>query len=62
MTERQFSCIPGIGDRGASRIVANRAERKRNAPNITPFDSLADIFDSINMEEPELASRIMKVD
>ena len=62
MTERQFSCIPGIGDRGASRIVAKRAERKRNAPNAVPFDSLDDVFDCIDVKEPELASKIMKVD
>ena len=61
MTERQFSCIPGIGDRGASRIVAKRAERKRNAPNAVPFDSLDDVFDCIDVKEPELASKIMKV-
>ena len=62
MTERQFSCIPGIGDRGASRIVAKRAERKRNAPDAVPFDSLDDVFDCIDVKEPELASKIMKVD
>ena len=61
MTERQFSCIPGIGERGASQIVAKRAEKNRSSPELTPFNSLNDVFDSIDMEEPELASRIMKV-
>ena len=62
MTERQFSCIPGIGERGASRIMANRAERMRRAPEALPFESLDDIFESIDIAEPEFASRIMKVD
>jgi radical SAM superfamily enzyme with C-terminal helix-hairpin-helix motif len=58
-TENQFSAVPGIGNKGAWRIVSNRAKKFRDK-NFS-FQSVAELFSSSGINTPPNADKIFNI-
>ena len=58
-TENQFSAVPGIGNKGAWRIVSNRANKFRDK-NFS-FQSVAELFSSSGINTPPNADKIFNI-
>jgi len=62
MTERQFRTIPGIGDKAAWKIVSARANRLSSNRNSLAFESVQDLFETVDLQIPEIVNSIMVVE
>ena len=58
-TENQISAVPGIGNKGAWKIVSNRAKKFRD--NDFSFQSLTEVFSSSGVNIPPNAEKIFDI-
>ncbi len=57
-SQNQFQAIPGLGEKSAWKIVAERAKMSHKGKRFEDVDSA---FDAIGVATPELAARILEV-
>ncbi len=60
VSQQQLESIPGIGKKGAWRIISSRARASRKSD--TPFISVEQAFSSANLEIPPIAKKVLKCD
>ena len=59
VTENQISAVPGIGDKGAWKMVSNRAKKFRNKN--FKFDSIDELFSLSDVIIPPNADKIFNI-
>jgi radical SAM superfamily enzyme with C-terminal helix-hairpin-helix motif len=59
VSQQQLEAIPGIGKKGAWRIISCRAKASRHSS--VPFDSVAHAFNLANLELPALAEKVLTI-
>ena len=59
ISQQQLESIPGIGKKGAWRIISSRAQASRKSD--LPFNSVEEAFSMANLQMPLLAKKILKI-
>ena len=59
VSQQQLEAIPGIGKKGAWRIISSRAKASRKSD--LPFDTIEKAFIMSDLEMPVLAKKVLKI-
>ena len=59
VTQHQLAAIPGIGSKTAWKIISAKAKRLSKNREKKAFENLEDAFSAIDIQIPELASKII---
>ena len=59
VSQQQLEAIPGIGKKGAWRIISSRAKASRKSDS--PFDTVEKAFIMSDLEMPLLAKKVLKI-